>query len=373
MTAERKTWLVTGGAGFIGVNFVKMLADDASARVVVLDALTYAGNLASLQSELDSGTIDFIKGDIGCSETVDSVLNVYKPSYIVNFAAESHVDRSVDNPRPFVETNVLGTQTLLECARRYVQEGGKLEKFVQVSTDEVYGDLEIDFEEAKEDAAASALIGRPVKLYGHEVFAETSAIKPSSPYSASKAAADMMALAYRRTYGLPVVVTRCSNNYGPYQFPEKLIPLMINNIVEHRPLPVYGKGANIRDWIYVADHCRGVALAAEKGVPGQIYNFGGYSEVRNIDLVRRLVDAVTGNKPGVAEELITFVKDRPGHDRRYAIDASKAVKELGWKPEVNFDEGLARTVEWYLANRNWTENIVGGEYRDYYDKMYTNR
>lgn len=373
MSTERKTWLVTGGAGFIGVNFAKMLAADPTARVVVLDALTYAGNLASLQSELENGSIEFVKGEIGCSEIVDSVLDAYKPEYIVNFAAESHVDRSVDNPRPFVETNVLGTQTLLECARRYVQRGGELEKFVQVSTDEVYGDLEIDFEFPEEDAVASKLIGRSVKLYGKEVFTEKSPIKPSSPYSASKAAADMMALAYFRTYGLPVVVTRCSNNYGPYQFPEKLIPLMINNIVEHRPLPVYGKGANIRDWIYVADHCRGVQLAALRGVPGEIYNFGGYSEVRNIDLVQRLVDAVTGNKPGVADELIMFVKDRPGHDRRYAIDASKSVNELGWKPEVAFEEGLARTVEWYLTNRSWTEQIVQGDYRDYYEKMYSNR
>lgn len=373
MSAERKTWLVTGGAGFIGVNFAKMLAADRSARVVVLDALTYAGNLGSLQPELDGGSIEFVKGDIGCSETVDSVLAAFKPEYIVNFAAESHVDRSVDNPRPFVETNVLGTQTLLECARHYDRDGVHLEKFVQVSTDEVYGDLEIDFEIPVGDAAASHLIGHPVKLYGREVFTETSPIKPSSPYSASKAAADMMALAYHRTYGLPVVVTRCSNNYGPYQFPEKLIPLMINNILEHRPLPVYGTGANIRDWIYVADHCRGVKLAAQKGVPGEIYNFGGYSEVRNIDLVRRLADAVTGNKPGVADGLIRFVKDRPGHDRRYAIDASKSVEELGWKPETSFDEGLAKTVEWYLANRSWTEQIVHGDYRDYYEKMYSNR
>lgn len=373
MTAKLNTWLVTGGAGFIGTNFVKMLAADPTVRVVVLDALTYAGNLASLQPELESGVIDFIKGDIGSSETVDEVLATFQPAYIVNFAAESHVDRSVDNPRPFVETNVLGTQTLLECVRRYVQNGGKLIKFVQVSTDEVYGDLEIEYEDAVEDVAASALVGRTVRIFGSEVFTEASAIKPSSPYSASKASADMMALAYRRTFGLPVVVTRCSNNYGPYQFPEKLIPLMINNIVEHRSLPVYGKGANIRDWIYVGDHCRGVMLAAQHGEPGQIYNFGGYSEVRNIDLVHRLVDAVTGNKPGVADELITFVKDRPGHDRRYAINASKAIKELGWKPEVNFDEGLAKTVEWYLANRSWTENIVAGDYRDYYEKMYSNR
>ncbi len=365
---------MTGGAGFIGVNFVKLLLAEGLGRVVVLDALTYAGNISSLREEIEKGTIEFIKGDIGDEELVTDLLDKIKPDYIVNFAAESHVDRSVDNPKPFVVSNVLGTQNMLECARRYVMSGNDLKKFVQIGTDEVYGDLDIDFEEPRPLEALSADLKRPVRVYGSESFKETSLLKPSSPYSASKTSADLMALAYFRTFGLPVVVTRCSNNYGPYQFPEKLIPLMINNIEEGRPLPVYGKGLNVRDWIYVDDHCRGVILAAEKGRPGEVYNFGGYCEMRNIDLVHRLIEMVSLHLPSnTSEPEIRFVADRPGHDRRYAIDAAKSMAELGWRPVVNPDEGFRRTVEWYLDNGEWVRDIVEGDYRKYYEKMYSNR
>ena len=365
-----RTFLVTGGAGFIGVNFVKMLLENGDSNVVVLDALTYAGNLESLRSEIQDGRITFVHGDIADRALVDATLAQYSPDYIVNFAAESHVDRSVTDPRPFVETNVLGTQTLLDSARAYVASGGRLEKFVQISTDEVYGDLSIDFESPVVNAALSEKLGRPVALFGREVFHHDSPLRPSSPYSASKASADMMALAYHRTFGLPVVITRCSNNYGPYPFPEKLIPLMLNNILEGRPLPVYGRGLNVRDWIHVDDHCRGVLLAAEKGRPGAVYTFGGYSERRNIDLVHELI-AASGHPE--AADTITYVGDRPGHDLRYAIDASVAMDELGWSPRHDFGSGLRDTVRWYMANRPWVERIVSGSYRDYYTKMYSNR
>jgi len=370
---DTHTWLVTGGAGFIGVNFVKMLLSEKLGRVVVLDALTYAGNISSLKSEIKSGAIEFVKGNIGDEDLVGSLIGRIRPSYIINFAAETHVDRSVDNPRPFVETNVLGTQNMLECARKYVKAGGTLKKYVQIGTDEVYGDLDIDFEKSCPLKDINLKIGREARVFGRESFSETSPIKPSSPYSASKASADMMALAYYRSFGLPVVVTRCSNNYGPYQFPEKLIPLMINNILESRALPVYGRGLNVRDWIYVDDHCRGVLAAAFNGCEGQVYNFGGYCEARNIDLVNTLISLVKKIEGIDGSFLVTYVTDRPGHDRRYAIDASKSIEELGWKPEVVPEDGFEKTVRWYLDNRSWVKDIVEGEYRSYYEKMYSNR
>ncbi len=379
-TREKETFLVAGGAGFIGVNFVKYLLAHRSARVLVLDALTYAGNASSLAEEMENGSIEFFKADIADYDTVESILRNERPQYIVNFAAETHVDRSVDNPRPFIDTNVVGAYTMLECTRRMrdeeVRQGvvPSLKKFVQISTDEVYGDLSIDFDQP--------VCGR----YGHESFIETTPLRPSSPYSASKTSADVLALSYYRTFGFPVVVTRCSNNYGPYQFPEKLIPLMINNLLENRELPVYGRGLNVRDWIYVDDHCRGVLAAALDGKPGEVYNFGGLSEKRNIDIVKLLIKMVAeavGNNPeyralavapdSITEELITYVGDRPGHDLRYAIDPTKAGRELGWKPEVSFEEGMAATVAWYLANRDWVKSIVEGSYRDYYKKMYSDR
>ena len=379
-TCEKETFLVAGGAGFIGVNFVKYLLAHRSARVLVLDALTYAGNASSLASEMENGSIEFFKADIADYDAVESILRNERPQYIVNFAAETHVDRSVDDPRPFIDTNVVGAYTILECARRMrdeeVRQGvvPSLKKFVQISTDEVYGDLEVAWDEPRV-APPVAGLGREALLYGPDAFSEMSPLRPSSPYSASKASADLMAVAYQRSFGLPVVVTRCSNNYGPRQFPEKLIPLMINNMLGHRTLPVYGNGTNVRDWIHVDDHCRGVLAAAVDGLPGEVYNFGGYCEMRNIDLVRRLIAAVrdlTGD-PGVSEDLIRFVGDRPGHDRRYAIDATKSIARLGWLPQTGFDEGLEATVKWYLDNREWTENIVNGSYRDYYKKMYANR
>lgn len=379
-TREKETFLVAGGAGFIGVNFVKYLLAHRSARVLVLDALTYAGNASSLAEEMENGSIDFFRADIADYDAVESILRNERPQYIVNFAAETHVDRSVDDPRPFIDTNVVGAYTMLECARRMrdeeVRQGvvPSLKKFVQISTDEVYGDLSIDFYQP--------VCGR----YGHESFKETTPLRPSSPYSASKTSADVLALSYYRTFGFPVVVTRCSNNYGPYQFPEKLIPLMINNLLENRELPVYGRGLNVRDWIYVDDHCRGVLAAALDGKPGEVYNFGGLSEKRNIDIVKLLIKMVAeavGNNPeyralavapdSITEELITYVGDRPGHDLRYAIDPTKAGRELGWKPEVSFEEGMAATVAWYLANRDWVKSIVEGSYRDYYKKMYSDR
>ncbi|MDE6134607.1 MAG: dTDP-glucose 4,6-dehydratase, partial [Muribaculaceae bacterium] len=341
----------------------------------VLDALTYAGNIDSLRPEIESGAVTFVHGDICDSAAVDGLFERYRPDYVVNFAAESHVDRSVDNPRPFVETNVLGAQTMLECARQYLKAGGCLKKFVHVSTDEVYGDLSIDFDVPGEDAALTEALGRPVLLYGREVFSENCPLRPSSPYSAAKASADMIALSYHRTFGFPVVITRCSNNYGPYQFPEKLIPLMINNILEGRPLPVYGRGLNVRDWIHVEDHCAGVLAAAVSGRPGEVYNFGGYSERTNIDIVRTLIAEVCRLRPDISPEScrIEYVGDRPGHDLRYAINAERSMAELGWRPRHDFEQGLRSTVEWYIANRRWVENIVNGEYRLYYDKMYSNR
>ncbi|MBD5233722.1 MAG: dTDP-glucose 4,6-dehydratase [Bacteroidales bacterium] len=382
----KETFLVTGAAGFIGVNFVKLLLrEEPSVRIVVLDALTYCGNLSSLSEEIELGKVTFVRGEIGDKALVEKLLAEYTPDYIVNFAAETHVDRSLVDSRPFVRTNVEGTLCLLDCAlaqRREQLAAGKettLRKFVQVSTDEVYGQLALDIPEGKAlDPATREMLGRDEAgvTYGTAYFSEESPLCPSSPYSASKASADLMVLAYGHSFGLPVTVTRCSNNYGPYQYPEKLIPLMINNIVERKPLPVYGRGLNVRDWIFVDDHARGVLAAARKGVAGEVYNFGGYNERLNIDLVHRLIAIVAEeleDNSGVDDSLITYVGDRPGHDLRYAIDASKSVRELGWRPEVTFDDGLRATVRWYLANRKWLSDIVDGSYREYYNKMYANR
>ncbi len=333
--------LVTGGCGFIGSNFIRYYHETHPDHSIVnLDKLTYAGNPANL-SDLESLPFyHFIQGDICDRAAVDALLEAQPVDAIVNFAAETHVDRSITGPAAFIQTNAAGTAVLLDAAR----ERG-VGRFIQVSTDEVYGSL------------------------GEEgAFTETTPLHPNSPYAASKAAADLLVQAYHHTYGLPALITRCSNNYGPYQFPEKLIPLMIANALAGKPLPVYGDGLNVRDWLHVRDHCAALDAVLQRGRPGEVYNIGGGSELRNIDLVKRLLAEL--RKP---ESLISFVKDRPGHDRRYAIDASKISRELGWKPEVAFDEGIGATVEWYLANESWRRSVETGAYREYYRKMYDER
>ncbi len=329
--------LVTGGAGFIGANHVRWLLANSDDRVVNLDLLTYAGNLENLAGLEEHPRHRFVRGDINDHELVRRLLAEEGIEAVVNFAAESHVDRSIDAPRAFLETNVLGTQNLLAAARE-----AKVARFLQVSTDEVYGSLPGD--------------GR---------FSEQSPLLPNSPYAASKAAADLLCRAYHRTFGLPVLVTRCSNNYGPYQFPEKLIPLMITNALEGRPLPVYGDGLHVRDWLYVEDHCAALDMVLRRGRPGEVYNIGGGNEWTNLALVRRLLALL--EKP---ESLIASVPDRPGHDRRYAIDASKLARELGWQPAHRFEAGLAMTVAWYLEHRDWWERIRSGAYREYYERLY---
>ena len=332
------TVLVTGGAGFIGSNLVGLLRRERPEWTVVnLDKLTYAGNAESLADLRHDPKHVFVRGDIADAGLVDHLLRDHSVDAILNLAAESHVDRSILGPGIFVETNVSGTQVLLECARQ-----AKVKRFVQVSTDEVYGSL-----------------GPAGK------FTEESPLQPSSPYSASKAAADLLALAYARTYGMDVIVTRCSNNYGPYQFPEKLIPLMIANALEGRRLPVYGDGLQVRDWIHVVDHCRALLAALDRGKGGEVYNFGSDNECPNLEIVQRLLELL-----GRGRELIEHVKDRPGHDRRYAIDASKARRELGWAPQVSFAQGLEQTVRWYQGNRGWWERVRSGEYRSWYERNY---
>ena len=336
------TIIVTGGAGFIGSNFIfYLLKNHPDYKIVCLDKLTYAGNLSTLKSVLDR--IVFEKVDICDRDEIDRVFREQKPDVIVNFAAESHVDRSIEDPEIFLRTNILGTAVLMDACRKY-----GIKRFHQVGTDEVYGDLPLD---------------RP-DLF----FTEKTPIPTSSPYSASKASADLLVMAYGRTYKLPVTISRCSNNYGPYQFPEKLIPLMIANALADKPLPVYGEGLNVRDWLYVEDHCRAIDLILQSGKEGEVYNIGGHNEMRNIDIVKLICSTL-----GKDESLITFVKDRQGHDMRYAIDPTKIHNELGWLPETKFADGIKKTIEWYLANKEWWEEIVSGEYQDYYERMYSGK
>ncbi len=336
-----KNVLVTGGAGFIGSNFINhILSNRDDVFIVNLDKLTYAGNLENLVSSEDSRNYAFVKGDITNNELVDYIFRKYEIKHVINFAAESHVDRSILGAEVFYLTNVVGTCVLLEAAKRY-----EVEKFVQISTDEVYGSL-----------GEAGL------------FTESTELSPNSPYSSSKAAADMAALSFHHTYGLPVVITRCSNNYGQYQFPEKLIPLMIINTLNDKKLPVYGDGLNVRDWIYVIDHNKAAELVWEKGKEGQVYNIGASREMKNIEIVKLIL-----TKLGKSEELIEYVKDRPGHDRRYAIDSSKIQNELGWKPEFEFEEAMSNTIDWYLSNKKWWESIISGEYQHYYKTLYGNR
>ena len=339
-----KTYLVTGAAGFIGANYLKyILAKHDDIRVVVLDALTYAGNLGTIASDIDNERCFFVKGDICDRDLADQLFSEYKFDYIVNFAAESHVDRSIEDPSIFVKTNVEGTVVLLDAAKKY-----GVKRYHQVSTDEVYGDLPLD---------------RP-DLF----FTETTPLHTSSPYSSSKASADLFVLAYHRTFGLPVTISRCSNNYGPYHFPEKLIPLMISRALADEELPVYGKGENVRDWLHVSDHCEAIDLIIHKGRVGEVYNVGGHNEMTNIDIVKIICKEL-----GKPESLITYVADRKGHDMRYAIDPTKIHNELGWLPETKFADGIKKTIKWYLDNKEWWETIISGEYQNYYEKMYSNR
>ncbi len=338
------TIIVTGGAGFIGSNFIfHMLEKYPQYRIICLDKLTYAGNLATLEQVLGNPNFRFVKLDICDGEGVNRLFGEEHPDMVVNFAAESHVDRSIENPEVFLQTNILGTRVLMDACRKF-----NIKRYHQVSTDEVYGDLPLD---------------RPDLL-----FTEQTPIQASSPYSSSKAGADLLVLAYHRTYGLPVTISRCSNNYGPYHFPEKLIPLMIANALHDKPLPVYGEGLNVRDWLYVADHCKAIDLIIHKGREGQVYNIGGHNEMRNIDIVKGICKAL-----GKPESLITYVADRKGHDMRYAIDPTKIYKELGWLPETSFAGGLEKTIAWYLENKQWWQPIVSGEYQDYYRRMYRER
>ena len=338
------TFLVTGGAGFIGSNFIfHELREHPEDRVVCLDKLTYAGNLSTLEPVMQDPNFRFVKGDICDREEVYRLFEEEKPDVVVNFAAESHVDRSIENPEVFLRTNIEGTAVLMDACVKY-----GIQRYHQVSTDEVYGDLPLD---------------RP-DLF----FTEETPLHSSSPYSSSKAGADLLVLAYYRTYGLPVTISRCSNNYGPYHFPEKLIPLMIINALHDKPLPVYGEGINVRDWLYVEDHCKAIDLIVRYGTVGEVYNVGGHNEMRNIDIVKLICKEL-----GKPESLITFVADRKGHDLRYAIDPAKIHNELGWLPETKFEEGLKKTIQWYLDHEDWWQPIVSGEYMDYYEKMYGDR
>lgn len=336
--------IVTGGAGFIGSNFVQYEVNKyPEDEIINLDLLTYAGNLESVKPVENKPNYKFVRGDIADRKFVFDLFEKEKPDVVINFAAESHVDRSITNPEIFVLTNVVGTTTLLDACRKY-----GIKRYHQVSTDEVYGDLPLD---------------RP-DLF----FTEETPLHTSSPYSSAKASADLFVLAYHRTYGMPVTISRCSNNYGPYHFPEKLIPLVISRALADEEIPVYGNGANVRDWLYVTDHCSAIDLVVRKGREGEVYNIGGHNERTNLEVVKTILRSL-----GKPESLIRFVTDRPGHDRRYAMDPTKIETELGWKPEYTFDTGIPQTIQWYLDNREWWEHIVSGEYMKYFDKMYGER
>lgn len=350
-----KTYLVTGGAGFIGSNFIiYMLKKYNNIKIINLDALTYAGNLENLRTVDNNENYTFIKGDIQDKDLVNDIFKKNTIDYVVNFAAESHVDRSIEDPEIFIKSNVLGTLNLLNCAKEAWTDGESYKegvKFHQVSTDEVYGSL------GKEG-----------------YFTETTNLDARSPYSASKASADLLVKAYFDTYKLPMNITRCSNNYGPYQFPEKLIPLLINNCLNHKAIPVYGDGLNVRDWLYVDDHCKAIDMVISNGKVGQVYNVGGHNEKTNIDIVKIVIDYLNRNvDKNITEDLITFVTDRKGHDRRYAIDPTKIKDDLGWYPETCFQDGIIKTIEWYLSNEAWMKNVISKDYKKYYDMMYGNK
>jgi len=369
-----KTYIVTGGAGFIGANFVKyMLSTAQDVQLIVLDALTYAGNLGTIAGDVDNEKCIFVKGDICDQALVTSLFEKYPVEVVVNFAAESHVDRSIENPRLFLETNIMGTQNLMDVARKYWSTGKDANgyptwksdvRFHQVSTDEVYGSLGAE---------------------GY--FTETTPLDPRSPYSASKTSADLIVKAYMETFKFPATITRCSNNYGPYHFPEKLIPLIIKNILEGKPLPVYGDGTNVRDWLYVEDHCKAIDMVVRNGRVGEIYNVGGHNEKQNIEIVKLTIDTIRNlmeaepayrsvlktDLSNISYDLITYVTDRLGHDMRYAIDPTKMKNELGWAPETSFEVGIVKTIRWYLENQAWVDEVTSGDYQKYYDKMYSNK
>lgn len=396
-----KTYLVTGAAGFIGANYLKyMLVKHKDIKIIVLDKLTYAGNLGTIKENIKDERVEFVKGDICNRELVENIFMKNDIDYVVNFAAESHVDRSIENPQIFLETNILGTQNLMEVAKEFwsvgkdengypVYKEGK--KFLQVSTDEVYGSLKRDFNEGKElvldEVVAKIAKGRVnLKTFGSKMFKETTPLEPRSPYSVSKTSADMLVIAYGETYKFPYNITRCSNNYGAYQFPEKLIPLIIKNILEGKKLPVYGKGDNVRDWLYVEDHCKGIDIVVNNAPLGEIYNIGGFNEEQNINIVKLTIDTIARimkNEPkyrkvlkisieNINYDLITYVQDRLGHDARYAIDPTKIVTELGWYPETPFTVGIEKTIRWYLENQEWVNEVASGDYQKYYEEMYGN-
>ena len=398
-----KTYLVTGAAGFIGANYLKYILKKYEGKedikVIVVDALTYAGNLGTIREELKNTKVKFEKVDIRDRKEVERIFSENDVDYVVNFAAESHVDRSIENPQIFLETNILGTQNLLENAKKAwtvskgengypVYKDGV--KYLQVSTDEVYGSLSKDYEKAIELVIEDEKVKNVVKnrtdlkTYGDKFFTEKTPLDPRSPYSASKAGADHIVLAYGETYKMPITITRCSNNYGPYHFPEKLIPFMIKNVLEGKKLPVYGKGYNVRDWLYVEDHCKGIDLVLREGKEGEIYNIGGFNEEQNINIVKLVIDIlkeeITNNEKyrkvlktdlgNINYNLITYVQDRLGHDMRYAIDPSKIARDLGWYPETDFETGIRKTVKWYLENQEWVNEVISGDYQKYYEEMY---